>query len=75
MIRTLSKIFLRSFKNVAPQVPEIVDQRMRTTCHQMKSAFAVRGASPCQLISFLDVGRHLAQLVRRQYIQKTQLLH
>jgi len=34
-----------------------VDQRRRTTCHQMKSACAVRGASHCQLISFLDVGQ------------------
>jgi len=36
-----------------------VDQRRRTTCHQMKSACAVRGASHCQLISFLDVGQRL----------------
>jgi len=34
-----------------------VDQQQRTTCHQMKSACAVRGASHCQLISFLDVVR------------------
>ena len=39
-----------------------VDQRWRTTCHPMKSVYAVRGASRCQLnelISFLDVGRRL----------------
>jgi len=38
-----------------------VDQRWRTTCHQMKSAYAARVASHYrgQLISFLDVGRRL----------------
>jgi len=34
-----------------------VDQRWRTTCHQMKSAYTVRGAAHCRLISFLDVSQ------------------
>jgi len=48
--------------------PRCVDQRRRTICHQMKSACAVRGASHCRLISFLDV----PSAECAQYTGKTQ---